>query len=194
MRAVIISVVLLLCGLAGRAAAAIVVLEVHIGGRPLYRLDTGARVRRVAVPLDGMDDERRLRALAHVLLRASVSEPEVVVMPEPVQPLLLPRVSSAVPPPSSTARWWLAGGAVVVAAAGAGLVAFDNVEACSKDPDCKYIYHSASRGYPVLGIAVLMALGAGYLFYRDANRPHATAHLGVIPSSSGAIASLAATF
>ena len=80
------------------------------------------------------------------------------------------------------------------ATAGAALVHFDNVEECSQDPDCKYEYHLASRGYPALGVAALMAISSGYLFYRDASRPGATAHIGVIPSASGMVASMSGAF
>jgi len=50
----------------------------------IYRLDTGERVSAYAVPLTGMDDERRLRALARVLIDPATIEPDIVTMQGPV--------------------------------------------------------------------------------------------------------------
>ena len=83
-----------------------------LGGRratmgTIYRLDTGVRLRGYAVPLTGIDDEQRLRALARRLVDPSAVAPEVVDLLSPT--IALPRPAGGEPsntPPRWTPGWF----------------------------------------------------------------------------------------
>jgi hypothetical protein len=156
----------------------------------VYQLQNGARLRSHAVPLKGINDEERLRALARALVNPIAVEPEVIALPAIAAPS--PRAPDTRSP--SSAKWWLAGGAGVMTVAGGVLITLDNSDECGNDPDCKYSFHSAPRGYVCLGIAAALALGSGYLFYRDSPRSDAAFHAGLAPMRDGIMASITGTF
>ncbi|HWO22239.1 MAG TPA: hypothetical protein VNO30_25950 [Kofleriaceae bacterium] len=163
-------------------------------GRPavvasLYRIDTGARLRSHAVMLDGRDDAARLRTLAHVLVDSGAAalfaeHARIAAISDPFAPPPIAR--PAAPRAPSRAKWPLLGGAALLVGAGFALVHFDNQDRCGTD--CPTIYPTKPFGYGSFAAAGLMAVGAGYLFYRDARARPASeelAAIGLAASPSG---------
>jgi hypothetical protein len=163
----------------------------------VYRLDTGAHARSRLVVLGGRDEEFMLSLLAQVLATPDTHDQVakgygMISVPDPFgsdEAVAAPRATQHAP---SGAKWWLAGSALVTAAGGGLLVYADNRGTCEASPDCKYVVRTAPYGYVSLSVAGLMALAAGYLFYRD--RPSTGTTVGVMPTTTGAFLSVAGSF
>lgn len=180
--------------IASEDKALIVVSFTESNGHPavmgsIYRLDTGAHLRSHLVVLDGERDDARLRALAHVIHDRGAStglieQHAIVSLADPFEPRRTNDLVPSAPHEQSRAKWWLVGGTVAAATLGGLLVYYDNQASC--DSTCPTIHPTAPYGYGSLALAGAFALGAGYLFYRDAgSRASVSTAVGLVPTTSG---------
>ncbi len=126
----------------------------------MYHVDTGAWVRARIAPLDGRDDDDKLRALAHEMVRSQIEDPRIIELPDPTSPTPTPP-----PRPRGWPKWAAGAGATAALVVGSGLVYLH--QRCGSDAPCSGPYRSAVPGY--IGVATGVALGAlaTYLFLHD---------------------------
>jgi hypothetical protein len=138
----------------------------------MYRLDTGAVVRRRVVPLDGHDDAGKLRALAHALLNSDFTDPWVLA---PTDRESQPRASQAERDSSPLLAGWVLTSVAITAAATGGVLLY------------KHSSSSTTPGYACLGAGVALGAVATFLFLHDRGDGHAVT---VTPTDAGASVSV----
>lgn len=145
----------------------------------IYMADSGLWVRGRLAPLDGRNDDSRMRALARETFKAFVQDPRVVELPDPAMQSLTPR--------SRAWATWTAGGGSALLLATSGALLYLH-QTCGPDGDpCRS--ESPTLAYAGLGAGLALGALATYLFIAD--RPSRNGfQLTLRPTDKGALVGL----
>ena len=122
--------------------------------------DSGMWVRGRLAPLDGRNDDDRMRALARETFHDSVQDARVIELIDPAMQSLAPRSRGWL-------KWTAAGGSAVLLAAGSSLLYLH--QTCGPDGDpCRGA--SPTLAYASLGTGLALSALAAYLFVSDRPR------------------------
>jgi hypothetical protein len=126
----------------------------------IYMADSGLWVRGRLAPLDGRNDDDRMRALARETFHDSVQDARVIELIDPAMQSLAPRSRGWL-------KWTAVSGSAVLLAAGSSLLYLH--QTCGPDGDpCRSA--SPTLAYASLGTGLALSALAAYLFVSDRPR------------------------